>query len=81
MKFTGAMRVYFNRHGSGLPWCVAADGWEIAVQAVTFDEVKVQTKYVPKRTPDDEDGKPSAWMEVVGSMTVSRGWAHITRAV
>lgn len=32
ITFTGPMRLYFNRHGAApLVWCVAADGWELAV--------------------------------------------------
>jgi hypothetical protein len=69
---TGRWRVYFNRHSAaGLPWCVAPDegGWELATPAVVLF-AKAETVYQPKATPDDEDGRPSAWFLVEGCLTV-----------
>jgi hypothetical protein len=77
---TGRWRVYFNRHGAApLVWCVAPDegGWELAVPRVlilTF----ASTVYQPKATPDDEDGRPSAWFVVDGTLEVmASGLARI----
>lgn len=79
MKATGKFRVYFNRHGAApLVWCVAADGWELAVAVVAIDALVVTT-YQPKPTPDDEDGKPSAWLEVEGELEVRGSTARIRR--
>lgn len=69
---TGIWRVYFNRHGAaGRPWCIAPDagGWEVAVSSVSISTV-AETVYRPKPTPDDEDGRPSAWIAVDGYLTV-----------
>lgn len=72
---TGRWRVYFNRHGAaGRPWCIAPEvgGWEVAVSSVGISTV-AETVYHPKATPDDEDGRPSAWIAVDGHLTV-----HVT---
>lgn len=77
MTYTGKMRIHFNRHGATpLVWCVATDEWEIAVAAVTCTTV-LTTMYRPKATPDDEDGKPSAWLEAEGTLTVLGSTAYI----
>lgn len=76
---TGRWRVYFNKHSAaGLPWCVAPDegGWELAVAAVAIG-IEAETRYQPKATPDDEDGRPSAWLAVDGKLTVVGGRASI----
>lgn len=86
MTFTGIFRVHFNRHGAApLVWCVVpldaarTPACELAVRSVTFRGVDVRTVYAPKATPDDEDGKPSAWMECAGKVTVfSDGHAEVT---
>ena len=68
----GRWRVYFNRHGAAdRPWCVApeAGGWELAVSSVSI-VTAAETVYQPKPTPDDEDGRPSAWIAVDGQLTV-----------
>ncbi len=72
----GTMRLHFNRHGAApLVWSVDAIGedgavlWELAVAGISC-MVPVGSRYVPKATPDDEDGKPSAWFEVQGTLTI-----------
>lgn len=83
MTFTGKMRLHFNRHGAApLVWCIATDGWELTVSAIAVD-VSVRTVYRSKPTPDDEDGKPSAWLECEGSLVVAGSIATIspTRSV
>lgn len=67
----GRFRVYFNRHQAApLVWCVSlGDVLELAVACVEIT-APVRTVYGPKATPDDEDGKPSAWLEVDGTLTV-----------
>lgn len=68
----GRWRVYFNRHGAvGRPWCIAPEvgGWEVAVSSVGISTV-AETVYRAKATPDDEDGRPSAWIAVDGYLTV-----------
>lgn len=80
MTFTGPMRVHFNRHGAApLVWCVATDDWELAVASITI-EVPVESVYRPKATADDEDGKPSAWLAVTGTLVVVGNAARITGA-
>lgn len=80
MTFTGPMRVHFNRHGAApLVWCVATDDWELAVASVAID-VPVESVYQPKTTADDEDGKPSAWLAVTGTLVVVGNTARISRA-
>lgn len=77
-SFTGAFRVYFNRHQAApLVWCVASEDWELAVAAVAI-EAPVSTIYKPKATPDEEDGRPSAWLEVTGTLTIEGRIARIT---
>lgn len=73
IRIAGTWRVYFHRlNPDGLPWCVAPDagGWEIAVANVAIDAPS-STVYAPKATPDDEDGRPSAWIAVTGVLTVN----------
>jgi hypothetical protein len=77
---SGTFRVHFNRHGAApLVWCVATDEWELAIASIAIAGVDVRTVYRPKATPDDEDGKPSAWLEVTGVLAVVGGEARITR--
>lgn len=73
----GTFRIYFNRHQAApLVWCIAHDGFELAVIAVAI-EVPVRTAYTPKAVPDD-DGKPSAWIEATGVLCVAmNGYAVI----
>lgn len=71
----GQFRIYFNRHSAGdKPWCVApeAGGWELAVASVGIATL-AETVYRPKATPDEEDGRPSAWIAVTGQLTVVLG--------
>lgn len=68
----GAFRVYFHRlNPEGLPWCVSPDlgGWELAVRDV---EIAAQSRTIhrPKATSDEDDGRPSAWIAVAGTLTV-----------
>lgn len=74
MTYTGLLQIYFNRHGAApLVWCVAApDLFELCIAAVVID-APASAVYRPKDTPDDEDGKPSAWFEVTGTLTVRDG--------
>jgi len=73
---SGTWRVYFNRTGAfPLVWCVAPDtddegGWELAVATVEL-AARAETVYELKSTPDDVDGKPSAWIRVVGRLSVT----------
>lgn len=69
--FDGPLHVHFNRHGAApLVWSVhpADERWEVAVKRVVLDGVLMTSVYRPKATPDDEDGKPSAWFEVTGRL-------------
>lgn len=85
---SGTFRVYFNRHGAEpLMWCVAPSPshplgmwprWEIAVRLVSF-ESGCSTCYEKKETPDDEDGRPSAWLEGVGTLTIDRSGHAVIR--
>lgn len=70
---TGPWRVYFHRlNPDGLPWCVSPDagGWEIAVRHVDI-LVRCETIHRPKAKPDDEDGRPSAWIAAEGLLTIN----------
>lgn len=78
MRAEGIFRVYFNRHGAApLVWCVATDEWELAVSSVTLI-APTQSVYRPKATDDDDDGRPSAWLEVRGTLEV-RGSHAVVR--
>lgn len=75
MIHNGKMRVSFNRHhAEGRVWAVASCSglWEVTGQRlfITTDCVGV---YEPKDVPDDEDGRPSAWFETTGLLTLSPG--------
>lgn len=73
VSFVGAFRVYFNRHGAApLMWCISPllGNWELAVQRIAIDGVCARTIYAPKETPDEDDGKPSAWIEATGLLTL-----------
>lgn len=78
--FRGSVRLHFNRHGAApLVWCLSTPTCEIAVKGFTTG-VPVVTVYAPKATLDDEDGKPSAWLEPVAQkvhVRVIDGWAFI----
>lgn len=77
MTITGKFRVHFNRHGAApLVWCVSTDHWELAVASVTL-KAPVQSCYRAKATADDDDGKPSAWFEVSGTLVVENSHAEI----
>lgn len=78
-SISGSFRVYFNGHQAAPPvWCVAlGDTFELAVTAVEIT-APVRTVYAPKATPDDEGGRPSAWLEVSGTLTVDGSSVRIT---
>lgn len=78
-SFRGTVTVSFNRHGAApLVWSINGSTFELAVREVVI-ETTVRTSYAPKSTPDDEDGKPSAFLVVAGLVTVRRdGTASIT---
>lgn len=86
MTHTGALRVYFNRlSAEPMMWCVSPDStddgtWEIAVRAVRLGPGLIaDTVWRPKATPDDEDGRPSAWLAVTGTLAIhADGTATIT---
>ena len=71
LTYTGPMRVHFNRHGAApFVWCVSVEGsWEIAVSNIEISTA-IRTAYRPKTTPDEDDGKPSAWLETYGRLSV-----------
>lgn len=71
-SLAGRFRVYFNRHQAApLVWCVRSENgnFELAVAQVDI-AAPTRTVYRPKDTPDDEDGMPSAWLEVDGVVNV-----------
>ena len=71
LGFHGTFRIHFNRHGAApLVWCVATDDFEIAVAHLTI-EAPLRAVYRPKATPDDEDGRPSAWLETTGCLSLA----------
>jgi hypothetical protein len=71
MTYAGRMRLHFNRHGADpLMWCVSTDQWELAVPSIICD-APMRAVYRKKDTPDDEDGKPSAWFEVDGFLSMA----------
>jgi hypothetical protein len=70
--YTGQMRLHFHKHGAApFVWCVSvADSWEVVVRDIVVRGADVFSVYAPKPTPDDEDGKPSAWFTCFGRLTV-----------
>lgn len=74
MTYVGLIHVYFNSHGAApLVWCVGVPGlFELAIAAVVID-APANAVYKPKPTPDDEDGRPSAWFEVNGALRIVEG--------
>ncbi len=73
----GTFRVSFNRHGAAPLVCsIATDDWEINVRGFQAIGVEMRSVYVAKATPDDEDGKPSFWIEVTGLLDVADGVAR-----
>lgn len=81
MHYTGAVRVYFNRlSAEPMMWCVSPeDGlWELAVRTVRVT-VPTETVWKRKETPDDEDGRPSAWIATAGHVRIyADGTATVT---
>lgn len=71
LTFTGQMRCHWNRHGAApFHWCISvADAWEIAVRTIII-RCESRAVFEPKSTPDDEDGKPSAWFTCFGRLIV-----------
>lgn len=83
IHFTAKVRLHFNRHTAApLVWCVATDDFEIAVRGFVVQGALVETVYSPKETPDDEDGKPTAWLSTIGQakIRIRDGWAYIDTA-
>lgn len=83
MQYTGALRIYFNRlSAEPMMWCVSPqDGlWEIAVRMVSIGPgLTAWTVWKSKETPDDEDGRPSAWLAASGHLRIfADGTATIT---
>jgi hypothetical protein len=92
MTHVGRFRLHFNRHGAApLVWIVAAlpprvpvgtehpePLWELALESV-FVAAPIATVYRAKVTPDDDDGRPSARLEVTGVLTVEGSRARIER--
>lgn len=79
IRTTGRFRLHYNRASAApLVWCVATDDFELAVKSITCT-VPMRSVFHVKATPDDEDGKPSAWFEVEGELVVKDGNATIAR--
>lgn len=77
VRLTGLFRLSYNRAGAApLIWSIAPldkDGVpivDIAVAGFSIDGARVASVYQPKATPDDEDGKPSAYLVVEGTLTI-----------
>lgn len=85
MTHTGIFRIYFNRHQAApLVWCVAAMSgnamcWEIAVEHVVL-RAPARTAFVPKLEKDEDDGKPSAYLETYGELVITGGIATVYEA-
>lgn len=80
-SIVGTFRLSFNRHGAApLVWSIATDHFELAVASFELD-APTRPVYQPKATPDDEDGKPSAWLEVTGVLTVDGQLVRFTRQI
>jgi hypothetical protein len=66
-------------------WCIAPAGaptWELCVRAVLFHGVSVQTvKDISKQTADDDDGRPSAWVEAYGELQLGDDGIAVIKAV
>lgn len=78
--YRGQMRLHFNRHGAAPLVCsVATDDWELNVSGFEIS-APARSVYRPKATPDDEDGRPSFWIEVDGTLTLIGSVARITEA-
>jgi hypothetical protein len=66
-------RIYFNRHGAApLMWCVSDvhGTFEICVPRVHID-VPSWFVYRAKESADDDDGRPSGWVECEGVLELS----------
>lgn len=74
MTYTGTMKVHYNKSAAApLVWCVSVDDlFELCIASVVIN-APAHAVYRPKATPDDDDGKPSAWFEVHGTLKVSEG--------
>lgn len=71
IEFKGKVRLHFNRHGAfPLIWNIATDDVEIAVKSFMCEDVAIHTVYVQKETADEDDGKPSAWLETAHDVVV-----------
>lgn len=68
------LRLHFNRHGAApLVWSISTGEFEVSVKSFRVHGVAIETVYAPKATPDDEDGKPSAWLRPVQDVLVRVG--------
>jgi hypothetical protein len=78
MSTRGTFRIHFNRHGAAPLVCsVSTDEWELNVSG--FESlVPMKSVYITKETPDDEDGKPSFWLEATGQLEVVGSMARFT---
>lgn len=81
MEYAGQLRIYFNRlSAEPMMWCVSPeDGlWELAVRTVAVT-TPAETVWRPKEIPDDEDGRPSAWLASTGHLRIyADGTATVT---
>lgn len=88
LSYTGLVRVYWNRHGTDLKWCLAsppphdasphAVRWELAVSTIDIRGASLSTRYEPKPTDDHDDGRPSAWLEGFATVEVLGGVAILS---
>ncbi len=83
MEYVGAVRLYFNRlSAEPMMWCVSPEdaAWEIVVQRVSLEAgAAAVTVWRQKATPDDEDGRPSAWIAAHGRLRIyADGTATVT---
>lgn len=59
------LRLHFNKHGAApRVWTIECGTFEIECPGFS-SYIPLETVYRPKETPDDEDGKPSAWLAPV----------------
>lgn len=83
MKDHGKWWVYFNSHAAApLVWCISPEfrPWEVAVVSVEIVGVPSLSKYKPAAPGAAVVvGAPTAWIEVVGVLTIGMaGKATIT---
>lgn len=83
LTYCGWMRLHWNKGETERPWCISLEsGWQLEVKTLSTNGVLCTWVLIEKPIPDEDDGKPRAWVDTYGVLNVDcQGHAVIERVL